>query len=453
MPSEVSLTNGNANVNVGANGVPTISYFSPITTTIFGPTYINSTLEWEFTVNGVVVSQSAAPVPSDATGKFVFTIPTLYPAHGNGNLSYTITPLSGSPVTTDFDVYVDPSGIIVDKYGTPINGAVVTLLHKDIASGKFVAVPAGSTIMSTNNRANPYTTTSDGRFSWDVAQGVYKIKASYKGVEFTTDAMPVSPERVGLVLKLDTKFAEPLSGVGANVTGEAVVGKSLVADAGIFPDVTPDRYDAGTYDWYVGGVLQANHAAKLSITKAMAGKTITVDANITKVVKGFLNGIAKNEADKDIAIFEFKFPYKKAIAYSEVVSEVNALSELPDNTKGVTELVVKEKVSNSVAKTAASKNILKKTAIAKVVAGKKLIIVTWKKVPKAQKIAKYQIRYKEKSAKKWTTKSVSAKSANLTINKLKKGKVYRVQVRSYKTVGGVKYYSAWSAVKSSCKVK
>jgi hypothetical protein len=57
-------------------------------------------------------------------------------------------------------------------------------------------------------------------------------------------------------------------------------------------------------------------------------------------------------------------------------------------------------------------------------------------------------------AKKWKTKTVSGKRASLTIKKLKKGKVYQVQVqvRSYKTVLNVKYYSAWSKIKNSKKV-
>jgi hypothetical protein len=39
------------------------------------------------------------------------------------------------------------------------------------------------------------------------------------------------------------------------------------------------------------------------------------------------------------------------------------------------------------------------------------------------------------------------------VKKLKKGKRYDAQVRVYKTVKGVKYYSAWSKVKTSAKVK
>jgi hypothetical protein len=48
---------------------------------------------------------------------------------------------------------------------------------------------------------------------------------------------------------------------------------------------------------------------------------------------------------------------------------------------------------------------------------------------------------------------VSAAKTSLAVGKLKKGKKYEVQARAYKTVGGAKYYGAWSAVKTSGKVK
>jgi hypothetical protein len=94
-----------------------------------------------------------------------------------------------------------------------------------------------------------------------------------------------------------------------------------------------------------------------------------------------------------------------------------------------------------------------KTSVTKAIAGKKQLKVTWKKVSAAQKITKYELRYKVKGTSKWKKKTVSAKSASLTIKKLIKGKTYQVQVRSYKTVNKVKYYSAWSKAKTSGKIR
>jgi uncharacterized repeat protein (TIGR02543 family) len=104
------------------------------------------------------------------------------------------------------------------------------------------------------------------------------------------------------------------------------------------------------------------------------------------------------------------------------------------------------------AKTVTFKIVPKKTSISKVTVGAKKFKVTWKAVPAAQKITKYQVRYQVKGAKKWVTKTVSAKKTNLTVRKLVKGKTYQLQVRSYKTVKGAKYHSAWSKAKTSSKI-
>ena len=75
---------------------------------------------------------------------------------------------------------------------------------------------------------------------------------------------------------------------------------------------------------------------------------------------------------------------------------------------------------------------------------------------KVKGVTGYQVKYStSKKFTKKTTKTVTVKGAgktSKTIKKLKKGKTYYVKVRSYKTVNGVKYYGAYSAVKK-VKVK
>ncbi|MDR2714275.1 MAG: fibronectin type III domain-containing protein [Coriobacteriales bacterium] len=94
------------------------------------------------------------------------------------------------------------------------------------------------------------------------------------------------------------------------------------------------------------------------------------------------------------------------------------------------------------------KIIPKKTSVKKVDSGEvgsKQITVTWKKTAADQKISNYQLRYRiVGDSNAWTTLTYNAATAKATITELKKNKRYQVQVRSYKTVGGVKYYSAWS---------
>jgi subtilisin family serine protease len=87
----------------------------------------------------------------------------------------------------------------------------------------------------------------------------------------------------------------------------------------------------------------------------------------------------------------------------------------------------------------------KKTAIKKLSRGKRKLTVKWAAV--SGKVSKYQVRYK-RSGTSWKTKTVSATKRSLTIRSLTAKKTYTVQVRSYKTVKGVKYYAAWSNAKS-----
>jgi fibronectin type 3 domain-containing protein len=105
------------------------------------------------------------------------------------------------------------------------------------------------------------------------------------------------------------------------------------------------------------------------------------------------------------------------------------------------------------AKSVAFNVVPKKNKVSKATAGKKQVAVSWSKVSKSQKVSKYEVRYRTKGTSKWTTKAFDAKVAKATVKKLKKGKVYQFQVRSYKTVSGAKYYSPWSATKASKKVK
>ena len=93
------------------------------------------------------------------------------------------------------------------------------------------------------------------------------------------------------------------------------------------------------------------------------------------------------------------------------------------------------------------------TSISKTTGAKKAFTVKWKKQSSkmsTSRISGYQIRYstssKMTSAKTKTVKGYKCTSKKIT--KLKAKKRYYVQVRTYKTVGGRNYYSAWSKGKA-----
>lgn len=91
---------------------------------------------------------------------------------------------------------------------------------------------------------------------------------------------------------------------------------------------------------------------------------------------------------------------------------------------------------------------LKKVSLSSVKnTSKKAMTIKWKK---ASKVTGYEIKYVTGK----TTKTVavkSGKSVKKSVKSLKKGKTYKVYIRSYKVSGGRKYYSAWSGTKK-CKI-
>jgi hypothetical protein len=99
---------------------------------------------------------------------------------------------------------------------------------------------------------------------------------------------------------------------------------------------------------------------------------------------------------------------------------------------------------------ATSDTIIPKGKISKItVSTKGKILVKWAKAPASAKVTAYQLQYRVKGSAKWTLKTVSAKSASLTIRNLKKNKTYQVRVRACRSDSGTKQYGAWSAVKIS----
>lgn len=89
----------------------------------------------------------------------------------------------------------------------------------------------------------------------------------------------------------------------------------------------------------------------------------------------------------------------------------------------------------------------KGTSISKLQKKTKGFSVKWKK--QTTQTSGYQVQYS--TSKKFTgakTKTIKkVKTTKTSVSKLKKKKTYYVRIRTYRTVGGVKYYSAWSKVK------
>ena len=89
--------------------------------------------------------------------------------------------------------------------------------------------------------------------------------------------------------------------------------------------------------------------------------------------------------------------------------------------------------------------------IRKVKVGSKKFKITMKVKASALGASYYQIAYKVKGSSGYT--KVNTTSISKTIKSLKKGKYYKIKVRAYKKVNGVKYYGAWSTSVVSKKIK
>ena len=102
-------------------------------------------------------------------------------------------------------------------------------------------------------------------------------------------------------------------------------------------------------------------------------------------------------------------------------------------------------------KTVNFKILPKKAVVAMASPGKKKVTVKLKTRVNATGGKIYQIAYRVNGTSKWKYTTTTKQSK--VIKKLKKGKKYQIKARAYKTVSKVKYYGAWSKIRTTKKVK
>jgi hypothetical protein len=74
---------------------------------------------------------------------------------------------------------------------------------------------------------------------------------------------------------------------------------------------------------------------------------------------------------------------------------------------------------------------------------KTTITVKWSKKNYAEK---YQVQYKQSSAKKWKSKEASYKKSGVTLKNLRKNRTYKIRIRQILYLGDAPYYSKWSKI-------
>ncbi|MCK6546929.1 PxKF domain-containing protein [Myxococcota bacterium] len=216
--------------NPGGGGVPTVYWTNPLTLTTNGCP--GATATYVVTQNGTTFASGALTEISQ--GRYQAVIPAFYPNHDYATVTTSLTCPDGSTGSSPFNIYIDPSGRIVDTGGRPVVGATVSLLRSDSSIGPFELVPDGSDIMSPSNRVNPMPSTAQGDYGWDVIAGYYIVRAEAEGCVDPTDpsrtfvessVLTIPPPVLGLDLVLDCGAGAdtdpPVINVPADLTVEA----------------------------------------------------------------------------------------------------------------------------------------------------------------------------------------------------------------------------------------
>jgi hypothetical protein len=211
LPNNVSI----ATIATTPSGAPVITWGASVPFSVTNCTG-GLSATWSLEKDGATIQSGS--LTESPPGTYSGKIMPLSPQHGPAILHINIDCPSGPDKDLDIDVYIDPSGTVIDTHGAPIEGATVTLLDAESAIGPFVAVPNGSAVMSPSNRTNPDTTEADGVFHWDVVAGFYKVRAEKDGCHapgnekqlfIETEVLEIPPEVTGLIMTLECPGGGP----------------------------------------------------------------------------------------------------------------------------------------------------------------------------------------------------------------------------------------------------
>ncbi len=277
---------------IGSGSPPMVSMWSSVklqTTGCIGGTVTYQVIGTEPLDSGVWASGA---MTGDADGTYTATVGLLLPHKGDASVAISIVCPSAGNQSFAFDVYIDPSGRILDQEGDPVEGAVVTLESSDSTEGPWTAVPDGSAVMSPANRTNPTTTGADGAYGWDVVGGYYRLSVSAEGCTapgggdvLRSDALTIPPPVIGLDLVLDCPRLGDVTPPTINATPLTLEGNTTGGWSGTLTGVTATDDVSGP-----GEVTLTNNAPALlglgvtSVTWTAtdaAGNTASVDQAVT----------------------------------------------------------------------------------------------------------------------------------------------------------------------------
>ena len=375
MPTNVTIsdpiaTDQNSTNTGGTAGPPIIQWSYPTTLTYtYGGTCPDPSISWSLTaLNTITGAQSTvsgsmdqtytySPSPTGGpdvatpTNTYTGTIPALYPLHGSGSVTFTVTcppQTSGGTSTTStsqMTVYIDPSGTVVNQSNVPIKGATVTLETSSSPTGTFSAVPGGSSIMSAANTTNPYTTDATGTFAWDVVAGYYEISATATGCNTVTTApMQVPPPVTGLVLKLTCSVPRTASSVALSSNGSPVE----LGDPVTFTAKVSGASPTGTVSFYDGSTVLASD---VTLSSGSASFTTTSLPSGSHNITASYSGDGSNDPSTSSVLSEVveaapSVPQSLSVTGSATTRTVSWSAPASDNGTPVTGYLVRRATSS-----------------------------------------------------------------------------------------------------------
>ena len=190
------------------------------------------------------------------------------------------------------NLYIDPSGAVVDTMGNPISGATATLLEQPLAVDPFTPVPPLSGAIEPAE--NPEKTGTSGQFDWNALAGTYEVEGSAPGChapgeesqpDVFTSPFVLPPPAVGLTLTLECAggTAPTPKVTGLSVLGGATAGGNTVDILGEgLTDVTSVHFGGSASvhlqplsPYAVAAVAPAGTAGTVDVTVSGPGGTST----------------------------------------------------------------------------------------------------------------------------------------------------------------------------------
>lgn len=326
-----------------------------------------------------------------------------------------------------------------------------------------------------------------GRYFYDHST-CHRVGLRYEAPNEKGEIQIMADEPITLLDKgQDHKHDKPLTSLSGNVTVEGMQFKDIVL---LDRKVNRDIPELGEKDYRVMDITTVNpHRGEIcklasgdfTVTTSSFGRTVDnvyrIDANGALQECDFeqKNGKVRfhvNALPAESVVLEYSNEINPVLKLSATAYTYNGKVRKPsvavkagEKTFSASEFAVKYSGGRknvgkySVTVTMKGKYTGKKTvtfrinpkgtAVQKLTKGRKQMKVTWK----AQKtqVSGYRIQYSTSSKFKKGThiKTVkSYKTKSLKVKKLKAKKKYYVRIQTYKTVGGIKYYSGWSKTKS-----